>query len=230
MSRVETGETEQYIVIKSERPKVDRRTVAAPERPSSLAGLLNETERLIKSEMNTEQSLIVLDTISKKFKEWFDAVRLEDKKKIGEDWGKAAQVTLDYGIHSNDVHTLWTFSWDRINATHRAGKWIYPNNRINECISDEEGWGADMDRQTGKVISFEYSSKRTLKHWSLRRGSYSNDSLRNRELGLKFDRKGNLTDVLYSENIALPSEIEGKGGEIMRTYKISSDISRRKEY
>ena len=53
MSRVETGETEQYIVIKSERPKVDRRTVAAPERPSSLAGLLNETERLIKSEMNT---------------------------------------------------------------------------------------------------------------------------------------------------------------------------------
>jgi len=69
-----------------------------------------------------------------------------------------------------------------------------------------------------------------MNHWSSRRESYSNDSLRNIELGLKFDRKGNLTDVLYSENIDLPSEILGKGGEIMRTWRISSDISRRKEY
>ena len=233
MSRVEMGETEQYIVIKSERPKVDRRTVAAPERPSSLLGLLKKTEKLIKSELNTEQSLVVLDTISKKFKEWFDAVKSEDKKKIGKNWGKAFQVALDYGDHgilSEDIHTLWGFSWDRIDATHRSEKDYCPNNRINEWIRDEEVWGAEMDRQTGKVISFEYSSKRTLNHWSSRRESYSNDSLRNIELGLKFDRKGNLTDVLYSENIDLPSEIEGKGGEIMRTYKISSDISRRKEY
>jgi hypothetical protein len=224
MSRVESG---QYIVLRSDAPKVARRTIEAPvEHYRTLAGLLDGTELLLKIDMDSKQAQQALDTVDKHFSDWFNLVYWEDKNKVGRDWGKAGQVTLDYGSRSTDTHTLWKFSWDKTQVTHKAVKVETADIHFRDYKKDEELWEAEIVPQTGGVRSFKYSSIRDMIYKDKLKGMVLG-SLKNKSLELNFDDDGNLIKVTFTKNIDLPEKVNGKGGETMRTWSIARDTSRK---
>jgi len=214
-----------YRVIQSNPPEVKRNTLDDGER-SRLEDLLTGTELLLKQNMRgVKETNVVLDATKRSFVDWFRDVVNEDKGKVGTLWGNAGQVAIDYGCGTVDNHTIWRFSWNNIQVWHAARKTIYPKDNPHKPIDDREKWLAEIDTNRNRVVTFGYQSTRQLAHWDTRQNKNSDKPLINRTLKLDFDGEGDLREMTYSRNIELPTQIYGKGSEIIRTWQIGRGTS-----